>query len=232
MSSSIFVDIDFKRSIKSVLFIGDDFDYAKSLIDKSNNEILNISFFKEDKFQLLNNSINSFDLIVFDKSRNSLEKFIQIFKISQSHEVNIPMIILEEKLSNDLSLYKYSNVLLVFQKPVKEEVLLSNIELTTNFLSNNQRKNFEDGYYYDMSRELLFRGKELIKLTKTERNLIKLLAENVNMLVTYEEISNTVWEGKNFSIFSLRNVVKHIREKTSEEFIQNSSNRGYIIKTI
>ncbi|WP_414144442.1 helix-turn-helix domain-containing protein [Arcobacter sp.] len=71
-----------------------------------------------------------------------------------------------------------------------------------------------------------------MKLTRTEKKLISLLAVNVNELVTYEDISSVVWKGKEFSIYSLRNVVKNIREKTDELFIKNSSNRGYIINKI
>ena len=83
-----------------------------------------------------------------------------------------------------------------------------------------------------MTREMLFQGKKIIKLTKIEKRLINLLALNPNELVTYEDISSIVWKGKVFSIYSLRNVVKHIREKTNESFIKNFSNRGYIINTI
>ena len=108
----------------------------------------------------------------------------------------------------------------------------ANIELCLSFIDTNKKKQFEDGFYFDMNRELLFQGKKLIKLTKTERKLVKLLSSNVNVLVTYEDIADEVWKGKNFSIYSLRNVIKHIREKTSDSFIKNSSNRGYVINTI
>ena len=68
--------------------------------------------------------------------------------------------------------------------------------------------------------------------TKNYWKTENLLASNSNTLVTYEDISRIVWKGKEFSIFSLRNVVKHIREKTDETFIKNSSNKGYVITTI
>lgn len=230
--NSIFVDVNNNNlNVKSILIISDDVYYVHKLKEISNNKF-NISYFNESKFQLLSNVINSFDIIVFDNNKNLLETFVTSFKDTQSYDVNIPLIVLENSIKDEISLYKYSNVFLVIEKPINEKMLLTNIELCVNFLDNNKRKHFEDGFYFDMNRELLFRGKELIKLTKTERKLVKLLSKNVNMLVTYEEISQEVWRGKNFSIFSLRNVVKHIREKTSEEFIKNSSNRGYIINTI
>ena len=101
-----------------------------------------------------------------------------------------------------------------------------------DFLYTNKKLQFENGFYFDMNKELLFQGKKTIKLTKTEKKLINLLALNPNVLVTYEHISSVVWKGKEFSIYSLRNVIKHIREKTDETFIKNSSNKGYVINTI
>lgn len=229
--NSIFVDMNYEVNLTSILFISNDLEYISKIKENSLRNV-NISYFNESKFQLLNNTINSFDIIVFDNSSYNLEKFIQTFKLTQSYEINIPIIVLEDVISDNLSIYKYSNTYMVLEKATNIKNTLANIELCVNYTNNNKKQQFDDGFYYDTNRELLFRGKELIKLTKTERNLIKILAENANMLVTYEEISQYVWEGKSFSIFSLRNVVKHIREKTSESFIKNSSNRGYIINTI
>lgn len=229
--NSIFVDMNYEVNLTSILFISSDVEYISKIKENPLRNV-NISYFNESKFQLLTNTINSFDIIVFDNSSYDLEKFIQTFKLTQSYEINIPIIVLEDVISDNLSIYKYSNTYMVLEKATNIRNTLANIELCVNYTNNNKKQQFEDGFYYDTNRELLFRGKELIKLTKTERNLIKILAENANMLVTYEEISQYVWEGKSFSIFSLRNVVKHIREKTSESFIKNSSNRGYIINTI
>ena len=59
-----------------------------------------------------------------------------------------------------------------------------------------------------------------------------LLAENPNNLVSYEQIESVVWKGKVFSIYSLRNLIMSIRDKTSENFIKNYSNKGYILNTV
>lgn len=142
------------------------------------------------------------------------------------------MILLEDDISEDLSMYKFSNVYSIFNKNVDEKILLDNIELSLNFLNSNKKVQFEKGFYFDINKEILFQDKKIIKLTRTERRLVSLLASNVNNLVTYEDIASVVWKGKEFSIYSLRNVVKHIREKTDELFIKNSSNRGYVINTI
>jgi two-component system, OmpR family, response regulator MprA len=229
--NSVFVDINYNLDTKSVLVISSDIEFIDSLKSYS-YEKCNISFFSENKFYLLNSVIGSFDIIIFDNSEKNLEKFVEVFKLTQSYDLNIPMIIIEDETPNDLSLYKYSNTYTILSKPLNEKNLFSTVELCANFLFTNKKIQFENGFYFDITRELLFQNKKIIKLTKTERKLIKLLVENINQLVTYEEISEIVWYGKNFSIYSLRNVIKHIREKTDESFIKNSSNRGYIINSL
>lgn len=229
--NSVFIDIANNKNISSVLLISTDVEYLNK-IKKVLGDKYDVVFFNNDRFYLLKAEINCFDLIVFDNSNNLLQKFIEGFKLTRLSSLNVPMILLEDDISEDLSMYKFSNVYSIFNKNVDEKVLLDNIELSLNFLSTNKKVQFEKGFYFDVNKEILFQDKKIIKLTRTERRLVSLLASNVNNLVTYEDIASVVWKGKEFSIYSLRNVVKHIREKTDELFIKNSSNRGYVINTI
>jgi two-component system response regulator MprA len=229
--NSIFLYTTNNKNVNSVLVISEDVGFLNKL-KKVSGDKYNISFFNSENFNLLNTEINTFDLIVFDNSKNSLTKFVDVFKQTKSYTFNIPMIILEDKVSQEFSLHKYSNAYAIFNKDNDESFLLNNIEISLSFLYTNKKVQFENGFYFDISREILFQGKKIIKLTKTERKLVNLLALNPNALVTYEDISSIVWRGKEFSIYSLRNVIKHIREKTDESFIKNSSNRGYVITTI
>ena len=229
--NSIFLYTTNNKNVNSVLVISEDVGFLNKL-KKVSGDKYNISFFNSENFNLLNTEINTFDLIVFDNSKNSLTKFVDVFKQTKSYTFNIPMIILEDKVSQEFSLHKYSNAYAIFNKDNDESFLLNNIEISLSFLYTNKKVQFENGFYFDISREILFQGKKIIKLTKTERKLVNLLALNPNTLVTYEDISSIVWRGKEFSIYSFRIVIKHIREKTDESFIKNSSNRGYVITTI
>lgn len=229
--NSIFVDTNSNLEVKSVLVISEDLEFSER-IKKTSQSKCHMSYFNENKFYLLNSVINSFAVIVFDNKDKNLDKFIETFKLTKSYDLNIPIIVLEDEIEQDSSIYKYSNVYTVLKKPFDEKLFFLTIELCTNFTDLNKKLQFEKGFYFDINRELLFQNKRVIKLTKTERKLIKLLAQKANTLVTYEEISELVWKGKVFSIYSLRNVVKHIREKTDESFIKNSSNRGYVMNTI
>lgn len=210
------------------------------LIISSNADIPNIRFspkekityFETNKFYLLNGIISNFDLIIFDNRENELNKFINTFTLTKSYSFNIPIILIENNISDDMELYKLVNVYSVLKAPIDELYLKKSVELCLNFVHSNKKVQFEDGFHFDTSREMLFLGKKIIKLTKTEKKLVKLLAENPNNLVSYEQIENIVWKGKVFSIYSLRNLIMSIRDKTSENFIKNYSNKGYILSTI
>ena len=225
------MNITNNKSIRSVLLVSEDLEYVQKLT-KFLNDKFNLSFFMDDKFQLLYTQIDSFDLIVFDNSHNKISKFTENLKLKKTYNFNIPMIVLENETIEEFSNYKYDNMYTILDKNINEAFLFKNIEIALDFLYTNKKLQFENGFYFDMNRELLFQGKKTIKLTKTEKKLINLLALNPNVLVTYEHISSVVWKGKEFSIYSLRNVIKHIREKTDETFIKNSSNKGYVINTI
>lgn len=191
-----------------------------------------ITYFETNKFYLLNSIISSFDLIIFDNREDELSKFINTFSLTKSYNFNIPIILIENNNSNNLELYKLANVYTIIKTPIDESSLKTSVELCLNFINSNKKVQLEDGFHFDTTREMLFLGKKIIKLTKTEKKLVKLLAENSNNLVNYEQIENIVWKGKVFSIYSLRNLIMSIREKTSENFIKNYSNKGYILNTI
>ena len=229
--NSVFMNITNNKSVRSVLLISEDLEYVQKLT-KFLNDKFNLSFFMNGKFQLLDTQIDNFDLIVFDNSDNKISKFTETLKLKKTYNFNIPMIVLENETIEEFSNYKYDNMYTILDKNINEAFLFKNIEIALDFLYTNKKLQFENGFYFDMNRELLFQGKKTIKLTKTEKKLINLLALNPNVLVTYEHISSVVWKGKEFSIYSLRNVIKHIREKTDETFIKNSSNKGYVINTI
>lgn len=229
--NSIFIEPTNNTTLKSILVISEDLTFLRKLKQRPNQNY-NIRYFQENKFYLLYADIKTYDLIIFDNSSNILEKFIEVFKLTKSYNFNIPTIVLEDKEVENLSLYKFCNTYSILPKTVDENILFNAADLAINFLYSNRKVQFEKGFYFDISREILFQDKKVIKLTRTEKKLIKLLAENSNSLVTYEDIAIKVWGNKNFSIFSLRNVVRQIRKKTDELFIQNSSNRGYVLTTI
>lgn len=89
------------------------------------------------------------------------------------------------------------------------------IYIGNGFFLNSRTKNI----YLD--------GKE-IKLTKTEYKILYLLIKNENNIVRIEDFQD-IWINK-MSIFTLRNHVKQIRDKTYIELIKTYYKVGYMLK--
>ena len=116
---------------------------------------------------------------------------------------------IEEKLKNKSLLIK-DYILELIQK---------DIEKTIDF----------NGYSYSFEfNKLLYEDKE-VKFTTIENDLFRYLLNNANNIMSTEDIHLNVWKDKNMTLFTLRNIIRSIREKTYYKLIKNVSNRGYMM---
>lgn len=92
-----------------------------------------------------------------------------------------------------------------------------------------------ESFYYDLESNRLFNKKnEVVQLSKLENNILKYLIlvqdEDQSRKVSAEELYDKCWDRrKEFSIFTVRNFIKRIRDKTHYDIINNTSNVGYSI---
>ena len=104
-------------------------------------------------------------------------------------------------------------------------------ESILKFIDNKLKSivHLENGFYYDKSSKRLFNSdKQIVKLTNYEEDFFDLLIVNLNQFVSISDIFNHIW-GEEVSIFTLRNIVKKIRDKSYYEIIVNKSSNGYKI---
>ncbi|KAB7884898.1 helix-turn-helix domain-containing protein [Poseidonibacter ostreae] len=134
----------------------------------------------------------------------------------------MPTITIKLDLSSDLQ-YRIDKKFKNKKKPL-EEYLLELIE--NDFAPIFQ---FEHEYYFNSSSNKLFHKEQEIELTKLEKKFLLYLLSNQDKFCSIEDIKENVWEGKNMSIFTMRNMIKNIREKTYYQLIRNKSNHGYKI---
>ena len=90
----------------------------------------------------------------------------------------------------------------------------------------------ENGFFYNFSNKSIYNGKGVkINFTKKEETLFDYLIsfsiENKDKFADIESITLNVWKDEDASVFSIRNKVKSIREKTFYELIKNKNNIGY-----
>lgn len=103
-------------------------------------------------------------------------------------------------------------------------------ELLVDYLNQKvfYKNNLKHGFY---TREgMLYDAKDnLVCLTKIEYHLLSLFMVKRNRIVTFDEIQKKIWKEKSMSIYSLRNIIRSIRQKTYDTIIYSSSKKGYIM---
>ncbi len=92
----------------------------------------------------------------------------------------------------------------------------------------NSRIDLGKGFYYDRILKKVFNRRNTdVGLTKTQMLIFNTILQNRGRIVEVETIKKNAWRDKNTSIFTLRNMIKQIRDKTYYGLIKSHSNRGY-----
>ncbi|QDF29201.1 hypothetical protein [Halarcobacter anaerophilus] len=117
-----------------------------------------------------------------------------------------------------------------FLKSKSKEFNLS-IEDTLKEILNQQidsRIDLGKGFYYDKVLKKVFdRKNQDVGLTKTQMAIFNTILKSKGTIVDVEVIKKSAWKDKNTSIFTLRNMIKQIRDKTYYGLIKSHSSRGY-----
>jgi DNA-binding response OmpR family regulator len=92
----------------------------------------------------------------------------------------------------------------------------------------NSRIDLGKGFYYDKVLKKVFDKKNNdTGLTKTQMNIFHSILNNQSTIVDVDTIKKNAWKDKTTSIFTLRNMIKQIRDKTYYGLIKSYSSRGY-----
>lgn len=109
-----------------------------------------------------------------------------------------------------------------------EESIMKIIREKINYIPLNS--NFK---YHLESKSIYNFNNTKIKLTRIEEELffylITFSINNTDAYVDIEQIAKDVWKKNNTSIFSIRNKIAAIRDKTYREIIKSKNNHGYRI---
>ena len=118
-------------------------------------------------------------------------------------------------------------------KPLRAKDLKLSVIMCLNQTKRGDKIEFENGIYFDEYRDQFFKaGGVLIDFTRLEKSFLKLLITKRSEITDYDTIKEIVWKGKEMSIYTMRNIVNKIRQKTYYEIIRNHSNKGYTVDII
>ena len=122
-------------------------------------------------------------------------------------------------------------------KPVKtiefESILLKINEQLKKEENKKSILKLQGNIYWDNTKQILYKNRQVIKLTKKEHLLISLLCSNINKTFETNVILNSVWEddiNKEYDTKALRALVSRIKNKLDTQIFESIYNVGYKIK--
>ncbi len=88
-----------------------------------------------------------------------------------------------------------------------------------------------NGFYYNEYLDKFYNNKDTeINFTQTQKNLLIALIKSNGEIKTSEKLISEAWRSRgNVSIFTFRNMIKQIRDKTYYKLIKSYSGKGYSI---
>ncbi len=201
-------------------------DNIKSSVESLTNDVKDIvcsDQFNSEIFQ------TGFDIMIIDYS------FTGSFEIMNEVRVLKPLlpkiVILESPDEKSVAECINAGAYTIITTPNDIDQLKISITMALNQSKRVDKICLDQDIYYDAYRERFYDNFGEISFTKFEFQVLKLLLDNSDRIINYEEIKQKVWKEKKMSIFTMRNVINKIRNKTYYNIIRNSSSKGYQIDT-
>ena len=91
---------------------------------------------------------------------------------------------------------------------------------------------FNDYYKYDFIEHILYENNKKVVLAKKEILFLELFCQNINKIVSYEEIDEYVWEGEPTNLDNIRALIKRLRKKIPNESIKIVTGIGYTLNDV
>jgi DNA-binding response OmpR family regulator len=213
-----------------LLFVTND----QSIIDTIQNEF--DDYFKELKVAgTLEEAIslacsNSYDMAIIDADVKEIS-FPELCTELSQLAPTLPKIVISNSDNNESIVTAINSGAYTFlSKPLRAKDVKLAVIMCLNQTKRGDKIEFENGIYFDEYRDQFFKpGGVLIDFTRLEKSFLKLLIVKRNDITDYDIIKEVVWKGKDMSIYTMRNIVNKIRQKTYYEIIKNHSNKGYTI---
>ncbi len=212
----------------NILLLEDDLLFSESLEDFLNEAGFDVDICNDGECALEKSYENNYDLLLLDVNVPKLNGFEVLQNIREQND-NTPAIFLT-------SFKDKESVLKGFDKGaddyLKKPVDLD--ELHSRIIALLKRTNCMIGaikigkYLYNpKQKKLIFQDEELT-LSKKLSDLLDILIEHKNQLVTKEQISERLWEwDKQPSEGSLRVYINELKKIIGKEMIQNQKGIGY-----
>jgi two-component system, OmpR family, response regulator VanR len=224
-----------KLSEKSILYVDDDELTLVSLAET-------LGYFFKTVFTAKNALVaqdilrtHSVDIILTDFNMPAIDG-VEFIKKVRRFDRNTPVVFLSAHNDESILLEVIPlNASSYLYKPVNIDTLLKT--LLTALLSSEVKHTVSgekkgtcllpNGVEIDIKNQMVTQGEEIIPLSKKEFELLQILIQNKNSIVSKEQLEHALWNGEYISEGSLKTLIKKVRYKIGDCSIQTIKNFGY-----
>ncbi len=173
---------------------------------------------------------NTYDMVIIDTNIKGVT-FSDLCSELAQLAPTLPKIVISDSDDNEDIVTAINHSAYTFlSKPLRPKDIKLSVIMCLNQTKRGDKIEFQGGIYFDEYRDQFFKtGGFLVDFTRLEKSFLKLLISKRSDIVDYDLIKEVVWKGKDMSIYTMRNIVNKIRQKTYYEIIRNHSNKGYTI---
>lgn len=183
---------------------------------RDGNEAYDIYLDKKPKIILTDIQMNNCDGIDFVKMvrKDDIKTTIIMLSAYSNEEYLMDLINLNINhfILKPLNLKKLNEALIKYANES-----LSTISLSNDLVLDVQK------------RELIYKDSEVISLRKREKEFLELLYEMRGKILTYTQIENELWDGKEMTSHALKSFMKELRYKLPQNIIKNIPQEGYTL---
>ncbi len=213
-----------------ILLIEDDRLLGESLVDFLEKNGYTVRWIDDDRDVMHILNIEAFDIVVLDlilKFSNG-ENFIKKIKNKFS---DLPIIITTAKSSIDSKeeCFKLGADDYITKPFVPKELILRIDAILKRIYKTDTVEKIQSAQINLDKKTLTVNEKEIL-LTEKEWVILEFLIKKRNKIVTYNDILNYVWPGKDVGEESVRTYIKKLRSKLPENSIETLKGRGYRLK--
>jgi DNA-binding response OmpR family regulator len=213
-----------------LLFISNDASVKQAIESEFDDYFKELKITSTTEDALLLACSNNYDMCIIDADNENIS-FPELCSQLSQMAPTLPKIVISSSDDNeDIVTAINSGAYTFLSKPLRAKDVKLAVIMCLNQTKRGDKIEFENGLYFDEYRDQFFKsGGVLIDFTRLEKSFLKLLITRRNEITDYDTIKDVVWKGKDMSIYTMRNIVNKIRQKTYYEIIKNHSNKGYTI---
>ena len=218
-----------QRKILKILILEDNDALLNVMKLALSRESYTVDCFKDGK-DALNAIGNGYSCFILDINVPSIDG-IEVLQYIKCNHSNTPVIIISSN-------HELEKIQLSYEKGcndyIKKPFFMYELVHKVKALCTIQNKYiiFNKDYKYDFIEHILYEKEEKIILAKKEILFLELFCENINKVVSYEEIDEYVWEGEATNLDNIRALIKRLRKKIPSETIKIVTGIGYTLNDV